>query len=54
MCPCFQVVAVEKNPCAVAVLRWRLQSDAIWHGRVTITAADMRSLGDTMQADIAV
>ena len=48
------MVAVEKNPCAVTVLRWRLANDAIWHGRVTLTAADMRTLGTTVQVDIVV
>lgn len=45
------VMAIEKNPNAVAVLSGRLQ-DPHWHGRVALVAVDMREMIIERQADI--
>lgn len=47
------VMAIEKNPNAVAVLQGRLQ-EARWAGRVALVAVDMRDMLVERQADIMV
>lgn len=47
------IMAIEKNPSAVAVLRGRLQEPR-WHGRVALVAVDMREMIVERQADIMV
>lgn len=47
------VIAIEKNPSAVAVLRGRL-AEARWRGRVALVPVDMREMTVDRQADIMV
>eukprot|EP00892_Ulva_mutabilis_P000061 jgi/Ulvmu1/10055/UM006_0002.1 len=47
------IMAIEKNPNAVAVLRGRL-AEPRWHGRVALVAVDMREMIVERQADIMV